>query len=97
MPAILENWFTLTSITDAKLGNCKLVGNVYGREGTKDGIPITTSDVVLVGFDGENKSIVYTQSGSAYVLGVPDKGFADTLRNLGMLYNPACPLEFLYD
>jgi hypothetical protein len=92
---ILENWFILNSITDAKLGNCKLVGNVYNRKDTPAGTPLTTSNVILI--DDINRKCVFTESSSPYILGRPDQGFADALRNLGILYNPADPLGFLHE
>lgn len=90
MPAILENWFILNDIKSAKLANCRLHGNVYNREDYRDGTEITTSDVVVT-----EGNLISTRSLTAYELGVPDLGFADQLRNLGILFNPADPLGFL--
>lgn len=90
MPALLENWFIMTSVRDAKLANCRLHGEIYNHETIPDGSETTTSDVVVT--DG---SVVSTRSLSFYELGQPDLGFANQLQNMGILYNPADPLGFL--
>jgi hypothetical protein len=90
MPAILENWFILNDIKSAKLANCRLHGEVYNHDTYPNGNVINTSDVVVT--DGP---VVSTRSLYSYILGKPDIGFANTLQNLGILYNPADPLGFL--